>query len=315
MIVGFTAIYTDGRRQSLKNCIRLELVRGLDSPADGFRASFAADKILPDIKGIEAYIENTPLFEGTVDEQEYSISARGRVLSLEARGLGALVLDNEARPRTLWGANLTTMFSLLLKPYGLRLYNKMPHAALPVFTIFKGMSEWEAFADFSSRLHNIRPYLRGDLVIVGRPDSGRRLVFSNGNKNAIKFCALTHRRSPHEIISKIYLRDAEGYYSSSVQNSAAQRLGIQRERFLIPAGEYATAPHTDANLKIRRSHYKSSAVVLRCPGFVSAEPGWEAAVEDEAISRQNLLVEELRYSMDDSGIFTEFTLRDWLYYV
>ena len=305
---------TGGGSQKLEGCVRLELLNSLDSPAAGFTASFAAQKNAPDFASICVYDDNTLLFSGNVDEQEYSLSSKGGILSLEARSLGATTLDNEARPRTLWGANLSTMFSLLLKPYGLSLQNKMPHGILPVFTIFKGMSAWEAFADFTARMHSIKPHLYKNSVVIGRPDYGTRLVFSNTKHGTIPFCSLSHRRIPYNIISKLYLRDAEGYYSSSVQNQAAQRLGIQRERYLIPASEYASTIGTDANLRIKRSHYQSTMITLRCPGIIKAVPGQQATVDDSAASYHNLLIDEMRYLFDGNGIFTEVTLREWLYY-
>ena len=313
-MLSVTATDTNGNKHIIANCVQLNLVRSLDSPATGLTASFAIPKITPNFAYIGVFSNNNLLFCGNVDEQEYSISSRGSLLSLDARSLGAAALDNEARPRTLWGANLTTMFSILLKPYGLKIQNKMPLATLPVFTIFKGMSAWEAFANFTARMHSVKPHIHNDFVVIGRPDYGPKLVFSNSKRGNIPFCSLTHRHTPYKLLSKIYLRDAEGYYSSSVQNPAAMRLGIQRERYLIPASEYASTLNTDANLRIQRAQYQSSAVILICPGIINAVPGQQASVEDITVSHQNLIIDEMRYSIGEKGIFTEFTLREWLYY-
>jgi hypothetical protein len=292
----------------------MELIRGLDSPAGNLSVSFPMERRPENILEVSLIVDNNILFEGKIDEQSVSICGAGRILTLEARDRGALPLDNEAMPQTLWGANVTTMFSRLLRPYGFELRNTMPSRTLPVFTVYKGMSEWNAFKAFVEQMHGIASHVEGRHVVVGRPSPGGRLVFSNTKQGCIPFTSLTHRRIPYRMISKIIMRDADGWYSSSFTNTAAAFHGVSRTRYVIPPTEFVDNPGHDAKLRINRAQYRSDEVIVRCPGLLFMLPGRQCAVEDFHFSQQNVQVDSIRHIVSDAGMFTEVTLRQWMYY-
>jgi len=185
---------------------------------------------------------------------------------------------------------------------------------MPLFTVYKGMSEWDAFKSFVEQMHGIAPHVRGDHVVVGSPNPGMRLVFSNTRDNSIPFTSLTHRRIPYRMISGLIMRDSDGFYSSSFTNAAAAFHGVSRTRYVIPPTEFADNPGHDARLRINRAQYRSDEVIVRCPGLLFINPGQQCAVEDFHFSQQNVHVDKIRHIVSDAGMFTEATLRQWLYY-
>jgi len=293
---------------------RMEIVRSLDSPAANISVSFPIQRRPADFLSVRILSGMNILFEGSVDEQNFSLSGTGGILTIEARDRGAEPLDNEAKPQTLWGANLTTMFSRLIRQYGFELRSTFPSRTLPEFTITRGMSEWDAFTSFVTLLHGVKAHVSGRYVAIGRPAPGVPTVFSNTRKNAVLYSSLIHRRIPYRMISRIFLRDAEGQYSSFVRNPAAAPHGVSRTRYIIPPGEFEANPALDAKQRINRAQYNSDETILCCPGLYFALPGRAASVEDTSFSQQNQMIDTVRHLVTPGGIFTEFTLRSWLYY-
>ncbi|MCL2068338.1 MAG: hypothetical protein FWH00_00405 [Oscillospiraceae bacterium] len=302
------------QRYTLPHPTRMELIRSLDSPAANLSVSFPVERRSENILDVSLNADNNNLFDGKIDEQGFTVSQGGRLLTLEARDRGGAPLDNEAMPQTLWGANAATMFSRLLRQHGFELHNTMPARILPVFTIYKGMSEWDAFAAFVTQMHGIAPHVEGRLVVVGRPRPGTRMVFSNTKQNCIPFTTLTHRRVPYRMISRVIMRDADGWYSSAYTNTAASFHGVSRTRYVIPPTEFIDNPGLDAKLRINRAQYRSDEVVIRCPGLLFMYPGQQCAVEDSSFSQQNVHVDKIRHIVSDAGMFTELNLCQWLYY-
>ena len=308
------AVTLGGSQLHLPPPTRMELMRSLDSPAANISVSFAMDRRPHDFLSVRISSGMNILFDGRIDEQSFALSGTGSALTLEARERGAGLLDNEAMPQTLWGANLTTMYSRLIKPYGFELRSAFPPRTLPEFTIGRGVSEWDAFLSFVTLLHGVRAHIEGRYVAIGRPAPGVRIVFANSKSDAAAFSSLIHRRIPYRMISKILLRDPEGIYSSSVRNPAAGAHGVSRTRHIIPPNEFEDNPSLNAKLRIQRAQYQSDETIIRCPGLLFARPGQAAAVEDAAFSHQNLMIDTVRHLVSPAGIFTEFTLRSWLFY-
>jgi len=90
--------------------------------------------------------------------------------------------------------------------------------------------------------------------------------------------------------------------------------GVSRTRHIIPPTEFEQNPVLNAKLRIRRAQYLSDETIVRCPGLLFARPGQEAGVEDAIFPQQNLMVDTIRHLVSSAGMFTEFTLRSWLYY-
>ena len=308
------AVALNGSHMRLPAPTRMELVRSLDSPAANISISFAMDRRPHDFLSVSVSSGMNILFDGRVDEQSFSLSSSGSVLTLEARDRGAGLLDNEAMPQTLWGANLTTMFARLIRPYGFELRSAFPSRTLPEFTIGRGVSEWDAFVSFVTLLHGVKAHIEGRYAAIGRPAPGARIVFTNLRAGGAAFSSLSHRRIPYRMISRIFLRDGEGLYSSSVRNPAAQTHGVSRTRHIIPPTEFAENPALNAKLRIRRAQYLSDETIVRCPGLIFARPGQEASVEDAIFPQQNLMVDTIRHLVSNAGMSTELTLRSWLFY-
>lgn len=242
------------------------------------------------------------------DRQTKIYDQNGLTTTFEARSKGALLLDNEAKPVSLWGANLPTIFNRHVSQFGFGLSNHLGGGIVPVFSVRKGMCHWEVFSQFVKRLHGVEPYVKGDLIICQRLSLGKvRLRFSNNN--GVNYNSFTHVFNPYEIISKVYLRDDNGLYSASVSNTKARFFGIQRERYVIPTTEFMEHPREDANIRIRKSLEKSELYYLETYENTWVDLGDTVSVETPEKEQLTLVVVGTEITLTSNGYKTKLTLK------
>lgn len=297
---------SDNRSIPLEQILELEIQTELDSPATALRLTAATDAFSDELATVTVKKGIQPLFHGRVDWQETDFSAAGRRLQLEARSKGALLLDNEAAPCSLVRARLSTLFGLCIAPYGFVLYHPQgDRRSLPLYTIYKGQSEWEAFCGFARQAYGRTPVVQGDQVVVDHPRSSRTLLIGDGGQ---PFTRLRHILAPYHILSRIVLRDEDGAYRSAVHNKGAARYGVQRKRYAIPASEFMSAAGRDANQRIRRSMLQKEMVDVTVPGILDLSPGQSAQVASENFTRGGLMVSSVRWCQNSRGQTTRLTL-------
>ena len=301
----------DGKTIPLSHVLQISVLSSLASPAQSLYVESVVDNFPGELGEICVTCDAQTVFCGQVDRQVSSLSSRGRILTIEARSKGAFLLDNEAVPCTMTNVNISAVFSRFIAPYRFLLYHPSPGRTLPAYTVHKGVSEWEALTGYTLRVYGRTPYVIGDQVMLDRPRSA--VPLSVGGAGA-PYQEIAHTHFPYRIVSKVVLRDIDGYYRSAVNNSAAADYGIQRKRYVIPASEFIDSPGLDANQRIRRSMLEKESVRITLPGIVMAHIGQEVEIADPNFRLYNLMVYECAWKQSAKGIVTILTLMSTIYY-
>ena len=283
--------------------------RSLESPAEGFSGRFPVSSRPGELVSMRLQRNGGGLFEGKIDTQRLSLSGDGMVLTLEARSRGGLLLDNQATPFVYENISTQGLFGWLIAPFGFVLVASSPRS-LPEFTVRAGQTAWAAFSVFTRLTYGRVPYVSGDMVVVAPTDPGHSVIIG-GRERPIS--RLEHIINHYRPISRIYIRDEEGEYSTFVSNPDAPSRGIVRERFLAPSGEFASIPQWDAAARIRRSMREMERVVAELPGFHMQRPGGGVVVEHPDLFLPNRLVDESIFTLDQNGGRTLLTLANWVY--
>ena len=298
---------SDGRAVPLHNIKSLQISASLDSPARSLSGVFAAERLPAELSRITVRDRGAVIFEGNVDSQRSVIQGSGRLLHIEARTKGALLLDNQATPRILTNINLSIAFSLFLRPYGFILVNPQLHRLLSSYTVRAGICEWEAFAECARRMHGITPYMEGEQVMVSRPASHTAVRISNTGRG-LRFTRLEHRFVPYNMLSEVLIRGADGVYNTAVRNHSAGHFNVRRRRYITPHNEFMETPSQDAHRRIRRSMLDSRQVLVTLPGWADLPIGQQVEIVDSSMQLHNLLIRDAHSVMDESGIFTKLVL-------
>lgn len=301
--------YRSGLPVSLGNVLSLTLVGSLESPAVSARIILAQEQEPSLPERLDISREDTLLFSGAVDAFHYTTSSSGRLLTIEARSPGALLLDNEAKPTTLWGATLGTIFSRYCAPYGFSLLQGTQSHSLPLFSIYKGSSCWEVLCRFSALLSDEVPFVRGTQVFLGSTPVEKPLMFSTDGTQGIPYTALRHTQTPYNILSDITLRGEDGSYRTRIVNPTAVSAGIRRSRYHIPASEWQDNPVRNAHQRLGESLSRSEEWVLTLPGILPVSVGQPATLLDGGASLSRLVIQRWEQQVSSAGLFTVVTLR------
>lgn len=297
------------RKVDLGVPVLVELRKDEDTPVDSLSAAFPLSGLAEEYRTLTVYQGETAIFDGIVDEQRVMADASGRMLRLECRSRAALLLDNEALPQQYVRPSLPLLFGRHAAPYGFTRIRGDSSVFSETFSVAKGMSEWAALSEFCETFLGISPRVTnlGELDVTGTPPKGVLFFSLTGG---IPFCTLEEAFLPCELLSEVWVRaDSQGGYNIRVADERALALGIRRRRY-CNASPSTARPASHGEAVVRKARGKSYRLILSCPGWVDAQMGQAARVEDPLLGEiRELLVCSLRYRLGREGRTTNVTLR------
>lgn len=300
----YEGVTAKGDRVPLGQPLRVQLIMDENQPADRFSGTFSDQDRMPELLHLRLYEDDgTLLFGGIVDVQQREISGRGWLLTLEARSMASVLLDNEVKPQTYVYPSLKTLFADHGAPYGLSGYRGKDTAYNWTYVVRKGSSAWQVFWDFCLYCIGIEPKVtpEGVLDVTGTKPQG---VLHFSNDGGIGYTSLTHNRSPEKRLSQLWLqRELGDGYTSNMMDLGAVQDGIQRTR-------YVTAANWQGRRTLKEARRRSEELVLVCPGGLCGTVGMQAEADDPVLGRfRNYSAAKLEYRLDDDGERCIVTLR------
>lgn len=136
-----------------------------DAPADQLKAVFPADRVWDELSEVAVYDQGQGVFRGIVDEQHTRLSASGLTVELVCRSREALLLDNEAEPKTITRPSLEGIRRRLLEPIGFTEVAGSAGSAPGELAVEKGTSCWQVLAGFCRTWLDTEPYVDFDGVL------------------------------------------------------------------------------------------------------------------------------------------------------
>jgi hypothetical protein len=301
--VKYEGITTSGSRLWLEHPLSITLTKDEEEPADHFTGTFAVSERVASLSGWNVYEEDgTLLFGGIVDEQTHTVSDGGAVMTLRARSLAALLLDNESMPQTYENPSLPQLFEEHGAVYGLSSVQGKRSRYGWTYVIGKGVSEWQVFWDFCIYCIGIEPRVTPDgvLDVTERTDLPTHRFGGGG----IDYTALEYCRCPQKQLRQLHLQEAAGEgYNETLLDLSAISQGIQRTR-------YVTAANWQVRRTLRSARRQSDRLVLTCPQLGSVALGDLAEVHHPILGDfQNYSVAGVTYHQSSSGALWTVTLQ------
>ncbi len=311
-------VYPDGQVNRLSHPLSVSVVRTLESPAQSLSASFPIVRgLLPGIAvGVRLLRGGVEVFSGFCDQQVTREDGEGRSFSVQARSRGGLLLDNEALPRTYYNITARELFRQHLRPYGFTRLSIPRDQEAGIFTVSKGLCEWEVFSAFCMRAFGRYPVIgRGDRVVVEeRSATPVAKVTNRPGEEGLRYLRVEDTLRRASVISEMVLRDHQGSYSRRLGNPFGNPWQAQRRRYVIPAAEYATVPLADGYqqfLTAQRGVHVAEAVL---PGWADLWPGDCVEMDTGGIGRQgNMTLWRCCWSRTAQGEYTTLTLTSRVY--
>lgn len=188
------------------------------APADQLKAVFPADRIWEDLSEVAVYDRGRGVFRGIVDEQHTRLNASGLTVELVCRSREALLLDNEAEPKTLVRPSLEGIRKRLLEPLGFMELTGGGGAVPGELAIGKGSSCWQVLAGFCRAYLGTEPYVDFDGVLHCEGMEPRKLELDGVLSAQVS-------RLPYKRLSAVWKQGYRGGYDTlySDQDSPAVR--------------------------------------------------------------------------------------------
>lgn len=304
--------YPGAGRYTLTNPLAVSLVRTLESPAQSLSITLPmASGNLPGVAvGATLRRGSQTVFSGFCDQQTAREDRTGRTFTVQARSRGALVLDNEALPQTYYNITTSQLFRRHLRPYGFTQLDVPREVEIGIFTVPKGMCEWEVFSAFCDQAYGRGPIVgAGERVIVQARDTDPVTVITNRPERAgLRYLSAEDVLRRASAVSELLLRDKQGNYSRLLENPFGNPWQVQRRRYVIPAAEYATIPLADGYRRFLQAQRGTHTAETVLPGWADLWPGDCVQLDTGLGDQGRMTVWRCRWDRDQNGEYTTVTL-------
>ncbi len=291
---------TDGKTTVCGNITELEWIASKEAVAQSLKVVLAVDGELSEMQGVTVWRDNEMLFEGWVDTQTETLTAKGRTVMIRARSREAVLLDNEAMPQVYCMPSMPLLMKRHFEPLGFGTFRGSDCAMNGELNIVKGMSEWAVLRTFCQRFLGVEPRMdkNGVIDVTGIRNDDEVWISSD------KCFSITRTRSRKNVISDIRARTyASGGYEMVLNSKVADRLNIRRTRYVNVVGsENKSIAATEKLLEKADNSYEK--IRVEYGGYVNGGIGVELVLDGKKNGR---LISEIRYSLNENGEKTTLT--------
>ena len=284
----------DGVETLFKEPLKVSYVSGEDAPADQLSVVFGVKGTVPKLSSVEMKNGSERLFFGMIDSQCEEYSESGTFLTIQARSLTGVLLDNEALPQMYCSPSMPLLMKRHFEPLGFKEYRGTDKAFNGELAISKGMSEWTVLRNFCRYFLNTEPYVDkyGVIDITGerKPDT----MYLSGER----ILSCRHYLKNSALVSDIHVRArSSGGYEMPFVNKLAKESGIIRKRYVDSmTGSGRTVQSVKRMIRKYAAEYEQ--LIVECAGCFICATGTLLSVEGQ---RNNYRVREVNYTFDSSG--------------
>lgn len=286
------------RRTLLPRLTQWTLRRGERIDADTFSVVFPyASWLLPVLREavtFRATRDGVLYFHGIIDRFQVILTKQGLLCTLEGRGPGAALQDNEQPSRTFAAATVSDILDAYVTPYGIQAICDSAEAAAYVGVL--GGTALQALEEYCACAGLLPPrmLLDGQLRLAKARPSGGQVLYETQVLSAV----LTE--DPSQTIRRLYVSAKEGV--TAYENPAGGRRVCWRS---VPASRLPAAAYFAASMEQRRT------VRLVLPGNTPYEPGETVQVKLPRLGlEQALAITQCTLLGDETGRTTELRLAE-----
>lgn len=300
----------DGKSYRLPILLSWTLTYTAGVPCDSMTACCPYDDsmadVLPAATRFTASQDGEIMLRGVIDAYEISLSGQGLLVTLEGRGMAALLMDNESEALTYGTATLGDILGNHVSPYGISCETESSLSGAN-YAVVSGSSQWKALRGFTHRYGGFDPYFTRDGQLVIKPlwGSGRTL---RADKNT-PLRSLRRREQRYGVISEMLIQDkVQGISHRVINEEFTQKGGCRRHVLYMPRSTADERRYT-GEYQIAQSALEQLEITLEVPLPFAAFPGDRLYLALEQLGPGDTYdVVESRCCLDESGERTEIVL-------
>lgn len=286
---------------------RLQRTGGV--PCDSFRAkcSFSAEmgEVLKKAHRFTAEADGAVLVRGVVDEWRAEVSGSGTLVTIEGRGMAALLLDNEAEAAVYQRAALGEIMRRYAEGCGVAWTAARESVRAEEYSVASGSSRWKAIEGFARRC-GARAYMtRGGVLELREADAGERYVLTE--PEGVLHAAYRDRR--YGVVSQVTAVNRSKGLRQVVRNEAFIARGGQCERVVYVPSRSVDELRYTGEYQIEKSAEDARELTLTLAGRTEIEPMDYVDLSIAALGAAGRFrVHESLHTISARGETTELTL-------
>lgn len=216
------------------------------------------------------------MLRGVVDAYEISLSQQGLLLTVEGRGMAALLVDNESEALSYERALLQEILSNHVSPYGIETQADRDVSG-SAYAVASGSSQWKALQGFTNRFGGFDPYFTREGVLVAGPlwGSGQTLRLDGSSP----LLSLRKREERYGVLSEVLIQDKIQGVDHRVVNQSFSDIGGQRRHVLYMPRSSADARRYTGEYQIAQSALEQLEIEAELPFPFAAFPGDRAELQ------------------------------------
>ena len=311
---GLTGILTDvqGRDWELPVLLSWDVSHGMGDGCDSFSISFVYDpsmrELLQNAVRFRGVYDGETVFVGLVDEFAAEVDETGGTVTVNGRGLQALLLDNEAEAAVYYGVGLDFLLNTHVSPWGItEMQRNENYPRVSIFPVDAGMSQWGILERYCRFSGGSLPYFSRDGILMLGPEEGALRVIDESV--AVVWQRWQERR--YGVISQVLVRN-RAWGSRTVDNSEFLARGGRCRRVIsTPRHSSYDALRYTGEYQIAESQRDSRICEVELAALFSAFPGDRVWLDGDPLKlglKEGLFVSGSRCYADDKGAGTILTL-------
>ncbi len=272
----------DGTTLRLPTVCQWRFSYGMGDPCDSFSVTCLWDgtlaQSLPEANRFQAVWNGETVFTGVVDECESAWEDGGTRLTVEGRGMAALLLDNEAVGSDYQVATLEDILRDHVAPYGISVAQADAMPAVSGFSVSTGSSEWQVLDRFARCYGGITPRFDrlGRLVLTAPAAEITCTLTAN-----TALTALVLREKRYGRYDRVLVRDTAGQkLYTVVDQDFSARGGLSRKVLTMPNKTGYEAMRYNGAYQLRQSAREARMLEASLTALFPAWPGACVRVED-----------------------------------
>lgn len=282
-----------GKRTTMKCPLRVSLVSSKEAPADGLTASFAVCGEAPVMSMIEMTENEECLFRGIVDRQTERQGPGGCLLTVCARSLAAILLDNEALPQTYCLPSMPLLMERHFKRLGFYDFIGEDNPFNGEMTISKGMSEWAVLKSFCEVFTGTEPRVTREGIIDISGENREQIFISRK-----RLLSLQRSRNRSALVSELLARTrTSGGYEMPLKSKLAEKMGVVRRRYVNSIDSKSRTVLT-ARAMLKSCEDSFEVLKLTVDGRLVCSVGARLYPEGE---EGDFLIDRIEYVLDENG--------------
>lgn len=291
----------NGSETQLKYPLSVILISSDDAPADSLKAVFAVCGSIPELASVIIENGKERVFNGLVDTQTEEETSDGILLTITARSLECILLDNEALPQTYCMPSMPLIMERHLAPLGFTEYIGESKSFNGEMIISKGMSEWAVLEMFCRRFMETTPKIDCYGIIDITENDSDEVIYLSEKRCISKKRILKRSNLISDIAARTYIA---GGYEMMLENETAKALGVKRKRYVNSIDSESRTVLT-AKKMLSDSNNSYEEIVAEYSGCILCSVGATAVLGNDS---KKMKVKEIRYSLNSSGEKTQLYL-------